>query len=443
MPFQSYPRIHRGEPALPGTRALRLFAGIVCVMAAIEAVAVRQPLVVLVGLLLGLGFALTAHLFVERNRSVGTVGLPAGGTWQGGAARWLLLAIGLAGLLAALLDLGDLTEEDELLSYPIAQMGLPVMAFVAALAVGMAAMKLHRRVPEMQSLQERSLQERSLWRAYLALVACGVAALGLAELAEHGLPDTDMLYLLIASALSLILMATLWRQNAVAAPPQTSPAGPQTLGIRVDGRARWVDFLEDCMSFGQRRHIVAATLTAARIAPGQNLLDIGCGTGELVVAAARIIADGGRVLDGYALGVDATPGMIDLARQRAAQEGIVARFEVAVAESLPLPDAVIDGVTSSFFLHHLPSAVKAEALREMWRVLRPGGRLVVTDYGRPQNLLGLLASFPMRFNFHEYVRGQLAGEIEALIAAAEIGRPAVVRSFLGYINVLVLEKPRG
>lgn len=85
--------------------------------------------------------------------------------------------------------------------------------------------------------------------------------------------------------------------------------------------------------------------------------------------------------------------------------------------------------------------MKVEALHEMWRVLSPGGRLVIADYGRPQNLLGWIASFPMRFNFHEHVRGQLNGEIEAVIVQCGIGRPHIARSFLGYINVLVLEKP--
>jgi hypothetical protein len=77
----------------------------------------------------------------------------------------------------------------------------------------------------------------------------------------------------------------------------------------------------------------------------------------------------------------------------------------------------------------------------MWRVLKPGGRLIITDYGRPRSLLGWLASFPMRFNFYEYVRAQLGGELERLIAAERLGRPEVTQVFLGYITVLRLVKP--
>lgn len=438
MPFQQMPMNFRADRTLPGTHALRIFAAAICVLAAVEAVAMRQPLVALAGLLLGIGVALTAHLFVERRSSGRLFDLPPPDTWQGNAARWLLMALCFLGLGVTLLDLGDLTEKDEVLIYPIAQLGLPVMAFLAAVTVGALALM------SAPVTAARTRQEQSFWHAALALILCGAAAFALAELTEHGVPDIQAFDILIASIVSVALIALLYRRGRavpVSATRHVLPVAPHTLGIRVDGRARWVDFLEDCMSFGQRRNILAATLSASGIAPGGNLLDIGCGTGELVVAAATIIGDGGRMRDGYALGVDATPAMIALAQDRAEQAGVLARFEVAVAENLPLTDAVMDAVASSFFFHHLPSAVKAEALREMWRVLRPGGRLIITDYGRPQNPLGLIASFPMRFNFHEYVRGQLNGEIEAVIAQSDIGRPRIARSFLGYINVLVLEKP--
>lgn len=435
MPLPPSTTFH-SDHALPGTRALHCFAVAICAVAALEAVIARQPLIFVLGLGLGFAIALMAHHFVERPHVRQSSRLPAVATRQGAGLRWLLLVPGLGGLAMTLLDLSDLMEGEPTLSYPIAQLALPVLAFLAAIVVGGMAVR--------SASAAYTARERSLWRAYATLVACGLTAFGLAELAEHGLPNAIVLHLIVVAVVSLALLSVLLMRSerlAGAMAPSVL-AGPQTLGIRVDGRAQWVDFLEDCMSLGQRRKILAATLAASGIGPGQNLLDIGCGTGELVVAAARQIDDGSRGRNGYAMGIDATPAMIDLARRRAAEGGIAARFDVAIAEALPLPDAVIDGVTSSFFFHHLPSAVKAKALREMWRVLAPGGRIVITDYGRPQNLLGYIASFPMRFNFHEYVRGQLAGEIEAEIATADIGRPRIARSFLGYINVLVLEKPR-
>ncbi|WP_374312809.1 class I SAM-dependent methyltransferase [Dongia sp.] len=451
------PQAFRTGRVLPGTRALRYFAGATCILVLLEALLAREPVVALAGLGLGLSIVFAAPWLVERNRRLARWPAAIG---PGVPAPWLLRALGGVGLALALLDLGDLTENEPGLSYPIVQLSLPVLAFFAALLVSL------RRVQPAPASADRRLspQEESLRRACLAFLACGTVALGLSELAEHGVPGSDTLYLIAAFAGGLVLLGAFLRwyvlgftlpslPRSVTAPgaedlqipelqtPELQTPELQTLGVRVDGRVKWVDLLEDCMSFGQRRNILAATLAASRIGAGQNLLDIGCGTGELVVAAATIIADGGRARGGHAMGVDATPGMIDLARRRADLQGIIARFEVAVAESLPLPDGVIDGVTSSFFFHHLPSAVKCQALAEMWRVLAPGGRLVITDYGRPQNLLGHIASFPMRFNYHEHVRGQLGGELEAIIAAASIGTPRIERSFLGYINVMTLEKP--
>jgi ubiquinone/menaquinone biosynthesis C-methylase UbiE len=135
--------------------------------------------------------------------------------------------------------------------------------------------------------------------------------------------------------------------------------------------------------------------------------------------------------------------MIDMARERGRALGSPARFRVGVAESLFFADGSFDAVTSSYFFHHLPSDVKRTALHEMWRVLKPDGRLVIADYGKPHGIRGYAFSFPMWFDFHEYVRPQLKGELERMIAEENLGPLEKVDSFLGYINVLRLRKPRG
>ena len=211
---------------------------------------------------------------------------------------------------------------------------------------------------------------------------------------------------------------------------------PATRGLLVSGRAGLVDTLENMISGGQQEAILTATLAAAELSPGHRLIDVGCGTGKLAVAAARQVGPAGK-----ALGVDATPEMIDLALTRAAEERSSAQFRLGVAESLPAETASMDAVTSSYFFHHLPSEVKHVAMHEMWRALKPGGRLVITDYGRPRTLFGYVASFPMRFDFHEYVRTQLRGELEWIIDSEGFGTPRVKALFLGYIGVLQLIKP--
>lgn len=211
----------------------------------------------------------------------------------------------------------------------------------------------------------------------------------------------------------------------------------ETRGILVDRRVGTVDILEKLISFGRLDAILDKTLRAADLRPGESLLDVGCGTGRLAIAATALIPrDPIRVL-----GIDATPGMVELARRKAREGGSPARFEVGLGENLPVSTGRVDAVTSSYFFHHLPSDLKRAALREMWRVLAPGGRLVITDYGRPRSMFGYLASLPMRLNFYEYVRPQLGGELERLVEEEGIGPVEVVHSFLGYINVLRIVKP--
>ncbi len=105
---------------------------------------------------------------------------------------------------------------------------------------------------------------------------------------------------------------------------------------------------------------------------GVRVLDIGCGDGALVRAFA---AQGAT-----AVGVDPDPAMLASAQERATEANVLATFVDGRAESLPFPDASFDAVTAVTVLCFIPDALKA--VREMARVLRPGGRLVLGELGR-------------------------------------------------------------
>lgn len=110
---------------------------------------------------------------------------------------------------------------------------------------------------------------------------------------------------------------------------------------------------------------------AAALAPGERVLDLACGTGRVTDLAAAAVGSGGRVL-----GVDLSQRMVDVARRGARSNTDFARMD---AQQLALPEASFDVVLCSLGLMYLPDP--AQALREAMRVLRPGGRLVLSVWG--------------------------------------------------------------
>lgn len=126
---------------------------------------------------------------------------------------------------------------------------------------------------------------------------------------------------------------------------------------------------------GPLRPAQAAALALARLQRGQQVLDVASGTGLVAFSAAQAVGRRGRVL-----GVDLSGQMVAAANHRAAQAGLSnVRFERMDAESLQLPDASFDVVLCAMGLMYLPDPL--QALREMRRVLRPGGRAVVAVWG--------------------------------------------------------------
>ena len=130
-----------------------------------------------------------------------------------------------------------------------------------------------------------------------------------------------------------------------------------------------------------KRRVVAR----AAIISGEDVLDIGCGTGTLAVAAAR------DAPDVTVTGLDADASILARARKKAAGAGHEIRFDEGMSTALPYADASFDLVLSTLFFHHLPDDQKLQTAAELVRVLRPGGRLVVGDLGRPQDPLMRIA----------------------------------------------------
>jgi ubiquinone/menaquinone biosynthesis C-methylase UbiE len=97
------------------------------------------------------------------------------------------------------------------------------------------------------------------------------------------------------------------------------------------------------------------------------------------------------------VGIDAAGRMIAMARRK--RQGTACRFEVMAAERLAFPDGSYDAVVSSLFFHHIDLDLKQRALAETWRVLKPGGRLVIADMHTPSTRMGALVSHVSRWSF--------------------------------------------
>jgi len=108
---------------------------------------------------------------------------------------------------------------------------------------------------------------------------------------------------------------------------------------------------------------------------GDRVLDVGCGTGRLAMVLAARVAPGGSVD-----GMDAATEMINLATSRARKNGLPARFQIAFAQHLPFSDATFDAVACTLVLHHVAEDDQQTAVEEMYRVLKPGGRLLIAEF---------------------------------------------------------------
>ena len=153
---------------------------------------------------------------------------------------------------------------------------------------------------------------------------------------------------------------------------------PAAKGLVLRSHARYYDLVTGLLSFGHGRIPYARLAELARIAPGERVLDVGCGTGSLAVAAQALAGAAGIVC-----GIDASVPMLERARRKARRLGVPIDFRRGAAEALPFAGGSFDVACSTLMLHHLPRPMRRQCVSEMARVLAPGGRVLVVDYEIP------------------------------------------------------------
>ncbi len=142
-----------------------------------------------------------------------------------------------------------------------------------------------------------------------------------------------------------------------------------------DSVASRYDLMNDLMSGGMHRIWKAYTVAVARLQPGQRVLDIAAGTGDLAQAFSRKVGPTGCVVL-----TDINEAMLRQGRNRLIDQGLTLPTALCDAEALPFPEGSFDLVSVAFGLRNMTH--KDAALTEMSRVLRPGGRLLILEFSK-------------------------------------------------------------
>ena len=168
----------------------------------------------------------------------------------------------------------------------------------------------------------------------------------------------------------------------------------QTMGAKVfHSVASKYDLMNDLMSFGIHRVWKRYTIEASGVRRNQRVLDLAGGTGDLTAKFSRLVGENGEVVL-----ADINDSMLKMGREKLRDHGIVGNvsYVQANAEELPFPDDYFDCITISFGLRNVTD--KAKALRSMFRVLKPGGRLLVLEFSKP--VLDPLSKIYDAYSFH-------------------------------------------
>lgn len=142
--------------------------------------------------------------------------------------------------------------------------------------------------------------------------------------------------------------------------------------------ARYYDLIMALMTFGREKTFRHMTIELAQLMPGDKVLEVGCGTGTLTIAAKAQVGSPGEVV-----GIDIAPEMVAVASSKATRKCVDVSFQAGSIENIPFPDNRFDVVMCSFSIHHMPEDVRREGFTEIYRVLKSGGRLFILDFASP------------------------------------------------------------
>lgn len=284
----------------------------------------------------------------------------------------------------------------------------------------------------MKSNVSRIHPKLAIWLCILAMSIAAVAVL-----VRFGVS----VWTLILAAVFLACPFALAWAYFTGSRPLPIPLGPEP-HTRGDTRyfnwiTPWYDVQCSILGFG--KSFREWTLALAKLRRGDHVLDVGCGNGVLTRRMAAIVGPGGEVW-----GIDPAPNMIRAAMEDAGRMGSAAHFKLAAVENLPFADQIFDVAVISLVLHHMPPDLKESGLKEVYRILKPEGRLLVVEPHRPDHWLLRTIYWPMRF--YPKLKDHLEGRTPDIIRAGGFAPPTQLgwwrRSIAFWSGWKPVEEPR-
>jgi ubiquinone/menaquinone biosynthesis C-methylase UbiE len=181
-----------------------------------------------------------------------------------------------------------------------------------------------------------------------------------------------------------------------------------------DWRLPLYDPLTKLLGVDRTRKRLAAQ---AELTRGQRVLEIGCGTGSLLIEIGR------QHPDVELVGLDPDPKALARAERKARQAGVRLRLDRGFSDAMPYDDASFDRVLSSLMYHHVPSAQKPGMFREIHRVLKPGGRLELVDFAGHERGRGFFAGM---LHADHIMKDNAEAHVIALMTQAKLSNAALV-----------------